>query len=129
MPIALGCLGRTKVVPRASERRTIGDRQIGFATTMRGPFPQRFCRERCPDSRRAKTSGTGCQRNAARGEVRRLGGEILFCGLFERSQVIREVEGGRIGKRFAASGETWVGQEVSKKFIVGRKLVICGMTL
>jgi hypothetical protein len=25
-------------VPRASECRTIGDRQIGFATTMRGPF-------------------------------------------------------------------------------------------
>jgi len=116
-------------VPRASECRTIGDRQIEFAGTMCGPFPQRLCRERYPDSRRAKTSGTGGHRRAARGEVRRLGGEVLFCGFFERSQVIREVEGGRTGKRFAASGETWIGQEVSKKFIVVRKLVICGMTL
>ncbi|MGA7656752.1 MAG: hypothetical protein WCA96_08245 [Methylocella sp.] len=40
MPIALGCLGKTKFVPRASECLTIGDRQIGFATMMRGPFPQ-----------------------------------------------------------------------------------------
>ncbi len=101
MPIALRCLGKTKVVPHASERRTIGDRQIGFATTMRGPLPQRFCRERCPDSRRAKTSGTGCHCNAAGGEVRRLGGEVLFCGFFEHPQVIREVEGRRAGKRFA----------------------------
>jgi len=81
---------------------------------MRGPLPQPFCRERCPDSRRAKTTGTGCHCNAAGGEVRRLGGEVLFCGFFERSQVIREVEGGRAGKRFAAPGKTWVGQEVSK---------------
>ena len=68
---------------------------------MRGPLPQPFCRERCPDSRRAKTTGTGCHCNAAGGEVRRLGGEVLFCGFFEHPQVIREVEGRRASKRFA----------------------------
>ncbi len=93
MPIALRCLGKTKFVPRASERRTIGYRQIGSATTMRGPFPQRFCREQCPDSCRAKTSGTGCHRNAARGEVCRLGNEILFCGFFERPKISARLRG------------------------------------
>ena len=93
MPIALRCLGKPKVLPRASERRTIGDRQIGFATTMRGPLPQRFCRERCPDSRRAKTTGTGCHCNAAGGEVRRLGGEVLFCGFFERPKTSSRLRG------------------------------------